>query len=83
MKLKSFFCVLAAAATLVSCNRQATPVMSVDSMGIEVTADENREYSYSDKRSGYYYGRTHQPHFAEWYAGWNVKQRRIVSDYDL
>ena len=83
MNLNKSLLAIAAAVTLVGCNKPTAPVISVDTMGIEVTADENREYSYSDKRSGYYYGRTHQPHFAEWYAGWNVKQRRIVSDYDL
>ena len=83
MKLKNLFIALLAATTLAGCNKQASPVISVDKMGIEVTPEQNREYSYSDKRSAYYYGRTHQPHFAEWYAGWNVKQRRIVSDYDL
>lgn len=69
---------------LTSCNQTpTTPTMTVDKMGITVTADQNREYSYGDKRSGYYYGRTHQDHFTEWYAGWNIKQRRILSDYDL
>lgn len=83
MKLKNLFIALLATTTLTGCNKQVVPVMSVDKMGIEVASEQNREYSYSDKRSAYYYGRTHQPHFAEWYAGWNVKQRRIVSDYDL
>lgn len=69
--------------TLTGCNIAPQPVINIDEMGIVVTPEENREYSYSDKRSGYYYGRTHQSHFAEWYAGWNIKQRRIVSDYDL
>lgn len=59
------------------------PVMTVDKMGIDVTPGENREYSYTDKRSGYYYGRTHESHFGAWHAGWNVAQRRVVSDYDL
>lgn len=83
MKLKNLLFSLVVAMTLVACKQPAAPVLSVDTMGIEVSSEDNREYSYSDKRSGYYYGRTHQPHFAEWYAGWNVKQRRIVSDYDL
>ncbi|MBR6757339.1 MAG: hypothetical protein IKM35_02525 [Bacteroidaceae bacterium] len=66
-----------------ACRENPQPVMSVDKLGIEVTPEQNREYSYSDKHRSYYYGRTHQDHFAEWYAGWNIKQRRIVSDYDL
>ena len=74
MKLKNLFIALLATMTLAGCNRDATPVISVDKMGIEVTPEQNREYSYSDKRSGYYYGRTHQPHFAEWYAGYYNKK---------
>ena len=69
--------------SIVACNNTTEPIINVDKMGIAVTADENREYSYSDKRNAYYYGRTHQDHFAEWHAGWNIKQRRIISDYDL
>lgn len=71
---------------LVACNKpqpEDKSIESVDAMGIAVQPQENREYSYSDKLSGYYYGRTHQDNFSEWYAGWNIKQRRIVSDYRL
>lgn len=71
-------------AMLAACSRQTpVPVNSVERMGISVLPEENREYSYTDKRSGYYYGRTHESHFREWFAGWNVAQHRIVSDYDL
>lgn len=81
---KTLFIAASTVALLTGCNQPLSePTMTVDKMGITVTSEQNREYSYSDKRSGYYYGRTHQDHFAEWYAGWNVKQRRIVSDYDL
>ena len=83
MKLKTSLVALATVMTLAGCNKPAVPVITVDTMGIEVTSDENREYSYTDKESAYYYGRTHQAHFAEWYAGWNIKQRRIMSDYNL
>lgn len=81
---KTLFIATMIGTLLTSCNQTpTTPTMTVDKMGIAVTADQNREYSYGDKRSGYYYGRTHQDHFTEWYAGWNIKQRRILSDYDL
>ena len=70
-------------AGLQGCYKMPEPVMTVDKMGIDVTPGENREYSYTDKRSGYYYGRTHESHFGAWHAGWNVAQRRVVSDYDL
>lgn len=79
----NLFITALAAALLTGCNQQPKPITTVDKMGITVSTDENREYSYSDKRSAYYYGRTHQDHFAEWYAGWNIKQRRILSDYNL
>ena len=68
---------------LAGCKETPQPVISVDKLGIEVTPEQNREYSYGDKHRSYYYGRTHQDRFAEWYAGWNIKQRRIMSDYDL
>ena len=32
----------------------------IDSLGVPVTPEENREYSYTDKKSGYWYGTTHQ-----------------------
>ena len=50
-------------AGLQGCYKMPEPVMTVDKMGIDVTPGENREYSYTDKRSGYYYGRTHESHF--------------------
>lgn len=57
--------------------------LSTDQIGVTVTPQENREYSFTDKKSGYYYGRTQENHFGEWFAGWNVKQKRIFSDYEL
>lgn len=84
MMKKNLFIAALAVCSLTACdNPQSEPVMSVDKMGIEVTPEQNREYSYSDKRSAYYYGRTHQDMFGEWYAGWNIKQRRIMKDYSL
>ena len=83
MKFKKILPVIALAVTFVACNKPATPVMSVDKLGIEVTPEQNREYSYGDKYRSYYYGRTHQDRSTDWYAGWNIKQRRIVSDYSL
>ena len=40
-----------------------------DSIGVEVMAEENREYSYTDKQAGYWYGMTHQEETREWYSG--------------
>ena len=54
-----------------------------DSLGVEVTAEENREYSYTDKKSGFWYGMTHQEETREWYSGWNIAKKRILADYTI
>ena len=54
-----------------------------DSLGVEVTAEENREYSYTDKKSGFWYGMTHQEDTREWYSGWNIAKKRILADYTI
>ena len=53
-----------------------------DSLGVSVTPDENREYSYTDKKSGYWYGTTHQKEL-QWYSGWNLAKKRILADYTI
>ena len=53
-----------------------------DSLGVEVTAEQNREYSYTDKQAGYWYGMTHQKDL-QWYSGWNMAKKRILADYTL
>lgn len=57
--------------------------LKVDELAVSVSPQENREYSFTDKKSGYYYGRTQENNFGEWFAGWNVAQKRIFSDYAL
>ena len=53
-----------------------------DSLGVEVTAEQNREYSYTDKQAGYWYGTTHQKDL-QWYSGWNMAKKRVLADYTL
>jgi len=53
-----------------------------DQIGIPVTPEENREYSYTDKKAGYWYGRTHQQ-TTEFWSGWNMAKKRILADYTL
>ena len=53
-----------------------------DSLGVTVTLEENREYSYTDKKSGYWYGHTHSV-ASEWYSGWNIAKKRILADYTI
>ena len=54
----------------------------IDSLGVPVTPEENREYSYTDKKSGYWYGTTHQKEL-QWYSGWNIAKKRILADYTI
>ena len=72
---------LAAAVIMASACEQK--VYKTDTIGIDVTAEQNREYSYTDKKSGYWYGRTHQEKAQEWFAGWNIAKKRILADYSL
>ena len=70
---------MATAALISSC---ATDIYKTDTIGIDVSAEENREYSYTDKKAGYWYGRTHQD-TPEWWSGWNMAKKRILSDYAI
>ena len=60
---------------------QAFPVL--DSLAMPVSAEENRQYSFTDKASAYFYGRTHQDKPDDWFFGWNVATKRIFQDYRL
>ena len=71
----------AAAIAITACNMQ-TGTYKTDTIGVEVTADQNREYSYTDKKSGYWYGTTHQKEL-QWYSGWNIAKKRVLADYTI
>lgn len=67
---------------------QATVTSSVffpglDSLAMPVAPEENRQYSFTDKASAYFYGRTHQDKADDWFFGWNVATKRIFQDYRL
>ena len=70
---------------LMACNdgTEKIPALTVDDLAVTVTPQENREYSYTDKKSGYWYGRTHQDEPIDWFSGWNIAMRRIFSDYAI
>ena len=55
----------------------------LDGLGVPVTAQQNRTFSYTDKRDGYFHGRTHQDRFDDHFAGWNIGTRRVFHDYTL
>jgi glycogen debranching enzyme len=42
----------------------------------------NREFAFTDKKSGYFYGMTHGPG-RSWHSGWNINMQRIFNDYIL
>ena len=73
---------LASCTSVYTGNEDVQP-LTVEDLTIQVSKDENREFSFTIKRSAYWYGRTHQDHFDEYFAGWNVATRRILSDYSL
>ena len=56
---------------------------SVENMGVVVCGQQTRDYSYSDKEAGFYYGMTGVDAWTDWYAGWNIRAKRIFSDYRL
>ena len=77
LKLTTF---MAIALAFSSCGE--TDECKTDSLGVTVDADENREYSYTDKKAGYWYGTTHQEEL-QWYSGWNMAKKRILADYTI
>ena len=80
MKKIAGFAAIIAMTSVFSC--QENNGFKTDSLGVEVTAEENREYSYTDKQAGYWYGRTHQES-PEWWSGWNMAKKRVLADYTL
>ena len=72
--------ITALTAIAASCGKQESYL--IDQRGVEVTAQENREYSYTDKKAGYWYGTTHQEEL-QWYSGWNMAKKRVLADYTL
>lgn len=80
MKYKEFITI---ATTVIIASACSTKTYKTDNIGVNVTASENREYSYTDKKSGYWYGRTHQEEAREWYSGWNMAKKRVLADYTI
>ena len=72
-----------ASCTSVHTDKEDVQPLTVEDLTIQISKGENREFSFTNKRSAYWYGRTHQDHFDEYFAGWNVATRRILSDYSL
>ena len=73
---------MTAAAIAAACSGADDKTFKTDTLGITVTPEENREYSYTDKKAGYWYGTTHQDS-TEWWSGWNMAKKRILADYTI
>lgn len=52
---------------------------------VAVTPSENRVVTYTNKRSAYFQTQTHilNSELYSWFDGWNIGQKRILSDYSL
>lgn len=70
---------------MVSCSDNVSELspMTIDELGISIPSGQSREYSYTDKNGGFYYGMTSTDDWADWYAGWNINTKRIFADYRL
>ena len=79
MKNPFIICMAAAIVMVTSCGQTGHVT---DALGIKVSPEENREYSYTDKKAGYWYGTTHQE-TPEFWSGWNMAKKRILADYTL
>ena len=65
--------------------RPTAHAVSLDSLAIPVSADENRAVSFTNKQSAFYYTQTHRNDHPEhaFFRGFNIAGRRIFSDYQL
>ncbi len=50
---------------------------------INILPQNAREFSYTDKKDGYFYGNTHSDSTYAWHMGWNIGGNRILSDYEI
>ena len=63
-------------------NRYETNTI-LENLSIAVKPTENRAFSFTNKKSAYFYGSTHQNNFDDYHAGWNIAKQRIFNDYTL
>ena len=63
----------------------ASTEVTLESLAIPVTREQNRAVSFTNKRSAYYYTQTHRNDHVEhaWFRGLNIAGRRVFSDYQL
>jgi glycogen debranching enzyme len=93
LRILSAWAYIAASLLLAACysmpEQPAAPptahAVSLDSLAIPVSAEENRAVSFTNKRSAFYYTQTHRNDHPEhaFFRGFNIAGRRIFSDYRL
>ncbi len=68
-----------------SASSPTTGAVTLDSLAIPVSAEENRAVSFTNKQSAFYYTQTHRNDHPEhaYFRGFNIGGRRIFSDYRL
>lgn len=57
--------------------------MHLDELAISLSNNDSREFSFSDKHAGFFYGMTGTNDYLDWNAGWNIRARRVFNDYRL
>lgn len=85
--MKKLYIMLLSASLFVGCNtsdkHDDVEAMSVEDLAVTVQPSENRQYSYTDKKAGFWYGFTHSDTVDVYSSGWNIAKRHILSDYAL
>ena len=73
-----------AALALGACSFISAQALRLDELKITTYGNkQSREFSFSDKHAGFFYGMTGTDDFLDWNAGWNIRARRVFTDYRL
>ena len=73
-----------AALALGACSFISAQALRLDELKVTTYGNkQSREFSFSDKHAGFFYGMTGTDDFLDWNAGWNIRARRVFNDYRL
>ena len=73
-----------AALALGACSFISAQTLRLDELKVTTYGNkQSREFSFSDKHAGFFYGMTGTDDFLDWNAGWNIRARRVFNDYRL
>lgn len=79
--MKAFGRLFVAGLAVVSAVSAWSAGLRLDELGI--TMRSPREYSFSDKSAGFYYGMTGVDDWKDGNAGWNIRAKHVFRDYSL